>query len=62
MFFVRKEQFAMLPTLLPHNARCGFKPQATEPLRNRPCEEAAQVKTLFDRLALSTNYPSTGEI
>src|SRR5205823_53313 len=57
MLFVRKEQFAMLPILLPHNSWCGFKPQSNRGLTNHPCEEAAQVKALFDHLARSTNYP-----
>jgi len=55
MLFVRKEQFAMLPILLPHNSRCGFKPQGNRGVTNHPCEEATQVKALFDHLARSTN-------
>jgi len=41
----------MLPILLPHNSWCGFKPQSNRGLTNHPCEEAAQVKALFDHLA-----------
>src|SRR5204863_8115351 len=61
-FIVRKEQFAMLPILSPQNSWRGFKPQATEPLRNRPCEEAARFKAMFDHQGRSTNNLSTGEI
>ncbi len=45
----------MLPILLPHNSWCGFKPQSNRGVTNHPCEEAAQVKALFDHLARSTN-------
>ena len=41
-------------TLL-HNSWCGFKPQNNRGVTNHPCDEAAQIKALFDRLAWSTN-------
>ncbi len=45
----------MLPILLPHNSWCGFKPQSNRAVTNRPCEDAAQAKALFDNLARSNN-------
>src|SRR5436190_12400486 len=39
MFMVQKEQFAMLPILLPHNSWCGFKPQSRYESSVRRCRK-----------------------